>query len=138
MNAPHCVELIQAFLHIFTMATLQLKRQRSGGPRMSLQLTMASLQLKRQRSGGPRMSLQLTMASLQLKRQRSGGPRMSLQLTFNSVGAMEAFKDRMERMKQAFTPEGAPALKRVDLLPKLLQIAEAHIAIPHLLQHLRL
>ena len=53
---------------------------------------------------------------------------MSLQLTFNSVGAMEAFKDRMERMKRAFVPEGAPALKPVDLLAKLLQIAEAHIA----------
>ena len=37
------------------------------------------------------------------------------------------FKGRLERMKHAFVPEGAPPLKPVDLLNKLF---EAHLATP--------
>ena len=53
---------------------------------------------------------------------------MSLQLTFGGVASMEAFKDRLERMKRAFAPIGAPPLKPVDLMNKLFQLAEAHLA----------
>ena len=67
------------------------------------------------------------MAAPHAKKPRTGGPRMSLQLTFGGVVSMEAFKGRLERMKHAFVPEGAPPLKPVDLLNKLF---EAHLATP--------
>ena len=54
------------------------------------------------------------MAAPHAKKPRTGGPRMSLQLTFGGVASMEAFKGKLEHMKHAFVPEGAPPLMTTE------------------------
>ena len=62
------------------------------------------------------------------KKQRNGGPRLSMQLTFSDTGSMAAFKERMKLLKTVLAPEGAPPLKPVELMTKLFDIADAHLA----------
>ena len=49
---------------------------------------------------------------------------MSFQLTFENESAMDAFKERLEAIKRAFRPEGAPPLKLLKKL-KLLPCVES-------------
>ena len=62
------------------------------------------------------------------KKPRAGGPRLTLQLTFSNTAMMAAFKQRMEALKSAFVPAGAPPLKPVELMAKLFDIADIHLA----------
>ena len=62
------------------------------------------------------------------KKPRAGGPRLTLQLTFSNEGTMAVFKERMEYLKSAFAPAGASPLKPVELMAKLFNIADAHVA----------
>ena len=41
---------------------------------------------------------------------------------------MIAFKERMERMKTVFAPHGGPPLKPVELMARLFDIADTHLA----------
>ena len=62
------------------------------------------------------------------KKPRVGGPRLTLQLTFNNEGCMKEFKERMEALKTAFAPAQVSPLKPVELMAKLFDLAEAHLA----------
>ena len=59
------------------------------------------------------------------KKPRADGRRLTLQLTFNNEGSMKAFKERMEALKTVFAPS---PLKPVELMAKLFDLAEAHLA----------
>ena len=58
----------------------------------------------------------------------AGGPRLTLQLKFSNAASMAAFKERMDVLKTMLAPAQASALKSVELMAKLFDIAEAHLA----------
>ena len=55
-------------------------------------------------------------------------PRRTLQLTFATLAAKEAFNGKLERLQAAFAPEGSSPLQPVELLAKLFELADAHLA----------
>ena len=67
-------------------------------------------------------------APLAAKKPRAGSPRLTLQLTFNHEGSMPAFRERMDALKTAFAPAEPSPLKPVELMAKLFDLAEAHLA----------
>ena len=68
------------------------------------------------------------MSAPAAKKPRAGGPRFTLQLTFGNAATMAAFKERMETLKAALAPTGVPPLKPVELMAKLFDIADVHLA----------